>query len=30
MLEAKLPPPSPAVADTSIICQNGVPGWVTK
>ena len=30
MLEAKLPPPSPAVAATSSISQNGVSGWVTK
>ena len=30
MLEAKLPPPSPAVAVTHIISQNGVAGWVTK
>src|SRR3954449_9922156 len=30
MLEAKLPPPSPAVAATSSIIQNGVSGWVTK
>ena len=30
MLEAKLPPPRPAVAATSSISQNGVSGWVTK
>src|SRR5215471_6806719 len=30
MLEAKLPPPRPAVAATSSIVQNGVSGWLTK
>jgi len=30
MLEAKLPPPRPAVAATSSISQNGVSGCVTK
>ena len=30
MLEAKLPPPSPAVAATTSISQNGVSGRVTK
>ena len=30
MLEAKLPPPSPAVDATSSISQNGVSGWLTK
>ena len=30
MLEAKLPPPRPAVAATSSISQNGVSGRVTK
>ncbi len=30
MLEAKLPPPRPAVAATNSISQNGVSGWVTK
>ena len=30
MLEAKLPPPRPAVAATISISQNGVSGWVTK
>ena len=30
MLEAKLPPPRPAVAATSSISQNGVSGWPTK
>jgi hypothetical protein len=30
MLEAKLPPPSPALAATTSICQNGVSGLLTK
>src|SRR3954467_14216265 len=30
MLEAKLPPPNPAIAATSSIIQNGVSGRVTK
>src|SRR6266436_4480640 len=30
MLDAKLPPPRPAVAATSIISQNGVSGWVDE
>ena len=30
MLEAKLPPPRPAVDATSNISQNGVSGWLTK
>ena len=30
MLEAKLPPPRPAVEATSSISQNGVSGWLTK
>ena len=30
MLEAKLPPPRPAIADTNSICQYGVSGCVTK
>ena len=30
MLDAKLPPPSPAVADTHSIVENGVSGRLTK
>src|SRR4051794_41927189 len=30
MLEAKLPPPRPAVEAISSISQNGVSGWATK
>ncbi|MGY4471486.1 hypothetical protein ACVWWK_007195 [Bradyrhizobium sp. LB9.1b] len=30
MLDAKLPPPRPAVEAISSISQNGVSGWLTK